>query len=47
MKALVIVGIIILATFTIFVWYVRITKRDTKKLKIVHRSDQDATQMFV
>lgn len=36
MKAFVIVGIILLATFAVFVWFVRVT-RQPKKLKIIHR----------
>lgn len=49
MKAFVIVGIIILATFVMFIWYVHITKPDRKrkKFKIVHNPEHDAAPMFV
>lgn len=36
-KAYVITGLITLTSFTVFIWYIRLTKRDNK-LKIVHRS---------
>ncbi len=37
-KAYVIVGILFLATFVLFIWFVRIT-RQTKKMKVVHRGE--------
>lgn len=47
MKAFLIVGMITIASTVIFIWFIRLTKQDNKKLKIVHRSDQDGTPMFV
>jgi hypothetical protein len=47
MGAFVITGCIIIATFVLFVWYIRITKPDhKKKLKIVHRAG-DQLHLFV
>lgn len=41
MKAFVIVGILILASVVIFIRFVQITKPDGKKLKVVHRGDDE------
>ena len=37
MKTIVIIGCIMLLGIILFAWYMRITRPDRKKLKIVHR----------
>lgn len=38
MKTIVITGVIVLLVFCLFVWFIRLTRRDKpKKLKIVHQ----------
>jgi len=46
MKTIVILGVIVLATFTIFVWFVRLTKQPKQNLKVVHRKE-DHDPLFV